>query len=700
MYRPKLSPIVVFFFVSFSQIVFGQSWSGILSPSRAVDWSQAGSAHINDVRTQCVTSQCAAVSAGTVTAASINAALASAPANTYVLVPAGTFTVSGTLTFHYKSNLTLRGAGSNSTFLIFTGSSSSDNGCSGYMICASSSDMNYADTSETGGASNAATWTGTNGVAGTYTKGATSITIGAMTKGAISTLQVGDPIVLDQVDDSNDTGGMWVGCEISNSLCGNDGPAGYQRGRGSASTIRGQQQIVNVTSISGSGPWTIGITPGIYMNNWRTSQNPGAWWASSPAFNDGVENLSISTTTTAKGINFFNTTGCWAKAIRLVNTNTSGVTSWGWVDFAVSNHGTVRDSYFYSTVDDSYGVNAFVASDLLIENNINHHPGTNSFFSSDCEGCVTAYNYAVAPVYGTSPGGWMSTADGYHSVSLLGLHEGNIGASLYADGYHGAQDLNTFFRNRFTGREQNNGGLTTGNTAAVQLSPGGRYFNIIANVLGTVGYHSSYKAIPGADTNWNAVISAGLFEGTGGQSSLPYPTSMWWGNWDNVTNAVRWCGNSSDTGWSTTCAGKSEVPSAGLPNGNAYSNPVPASETLPDSFYLSGKPSWWPAGKAWPNIGPGVTGGTVGQCAGGAMQSSSCSANSQCPGSSCSVVAGGRVVSSPAMDCYFNEMGGSANGTESQPLAFDAAACYPTLNAGSGGGGSVTPPSGLSATVQ
>jgi hypothetical protein len=51
------------------------------------------------------------------------------------------------------------------------------------------------------------------------------------------------------------------------------------------------------------------------------------------------------------------------------------------------------------------------------------------------------------------------------------------------------------------------------------------------------------------------------------------------------------------------------------------------------------------------------------------------------------------------MDCYFNVMGGSANGT-GPALAFDTAACYPTLSSGGGGGGSVNPPSGLAATVQ
>jgi hypothetical protein len=121
---------------------------------------------------------------------------------------------------------------------------------------------------------------------------------------------------------------------------------------------------------------------------------------------------------------------------------------------------------------------------------------------------------------------------------------------------------------------------------------------------------------------------------------------MMWGNYDTVDGAVRWCGNSSDPGWSSTCSGTSEVPSA-IAN---YANPVPKSTTLPASFYLTAKPSWWPAGKPWPSVGPDVTGGNL---------------------------AGynGYAYSNPAADCFANEMNGPANGTGSA-LSFNATSCY------------------------
>jgi hypothetical protein len=106
---------------------------------------------------------------------------------------------------------------------------------------------------------------------------------------------------------------------------------------------------------------------------------------------------------------------------------------------------------------------------------------------------------------------------------------------------------------------------------------------------------------------------------------------MRWGNYDTATNTVRWV--------------SSEVPSALSPYGNA----VPASQTLPASFYLSVKPSWF-GSIAWPAIGPEVTGGNISG-------------------------AGGHANMNPAMACYVNVMGGSANGT-GNVLTFNASSCY------------------------
>ncbi len=682
----RRSPLSLILLLCLTTYGYSQAWNGVLSSKRAIDWSQAGVAGgIPTNRSQCVTSQCATVSGGSVTTSSVNAALASAPANSYVLIPAGTFTISGGIWFGNKSNVTLRGSGSNSTFLVFTGGNSHCGG-GNHDICADGSDMNYWQSP-----SNSATWSGTNGSSGTYTQGATSIILSSKTN-----LAVGAPLILDQVDDQSDSGGLYVGCEVNDGspACDSiDGPSGYQRGS-SLSNIRGQQQIVNVTSISGSGPYTVGITPGIYASNWQSSHSPGAWWASSPIYGDAVEDISLDHSNGGDGITWFNCSGCWVKGIRSVRTTSTG-TGWYHVSHLICNHCTVRDSYFYGFDGDSYELPAFIASDLLLENNILQRPGA-IVFNSDCEGCVQGYNFEVNDVSGTTPSNWFSQSQYMHSIDLFTLQEGNIGAGVYEDQFHGTHVLNTYFRNRFDGREEDNGQATGSSTTPFVLSPGARYSNIIGNVLGTAGYHTNYIATPSNGKNTDvSIYNAGVGQTNDGQVA---PTTMFWGNWDPVTNAVRWCGSSSDTGWSSTCGSASEVPSTL----SAYANAVPAAESLPASFYYSSRPSWLSSSKPWPLIGPDVTGGNVGQCVGGTYNSSQCTSNSQCSagGGSCSLVGAGRVVSNPAMDCYLTTMGGVANGT-GNALSFDASSCY-SSSGGSGGGGGTppAPPSSLSAVVQ
>ena len=611
-----------------SGIASAQQWSGVVTPSRAVDWSKAGAGTL-PVRSACATTQCNSLAGGVVTTASLNAAISSAPAGTAVVIPAGTFTITGGVTFGAKSNVTLRGQGANSTFLLFTGSDS----CNGFGadVCVASSDVNYW-----GGPSNSANWT-----AG-YAKGTATITLSGT-----SNLKVGQPIVLDQLDDVQDNNGLYVGCEYPSGSGGGSScysgtwPSGGQRSGGSGSSIRGQQQMVTVTSCGGittagaacsGGNVSVGISPGLYASNWRSSQSPQAWWASAPVDSDGIESLSMDHTNGGLGVALFNCQGCWVKGVRSVRNSNTG-TAWTHVGSYVSNHTTVRDSYFYGYPSDTYAVSAFVAGDLLWENNIFQNTPAPQVYNSDCEGCVNSYNFSVNDNYSASST-WQAQSITYHSILLFTLAESNVGAMLYADTFHGTHDLNTLFRNRFDGRESNNGALATSNTIPVRLNPKVRYQNVIGNVLGTSGYHNTYESNPSANSSqYTSVFSLGVYpEGGEAGDSLVGSTTMRWGNYDVVSAAVRWV--------------SSEVPSSLA----AYANPVPSTQTLPASFYLNSKPSWWPSATPWPAIGPDVAGGNIANV-------------------------GGHAYMIPAQNCYSNVMGGPSNGVGSA-LSFDPAKCY------------------------
>src|SRR5439155_63569 len=109
-------------------------------------------------------------------------------------------------------------------------------------ICVRNSDLNWVQ-----GPAHTANWT-----AG-YAAGSTQITLDNTTN-----LAVGSILILDQLDDTSDTGGVYV-C-ATQGVCGTDIPGGAGRPN------REQQQFVRVTAISGS---TITISPGLYMPNWR-----------------------------------------------------------------------------------------------------------------------------------------------------------------------------------------------------------------------------------------------------------------------------------------------------------------------------------------------------------------------------------------------------------------------------------------------
>jgi hypothetical protein len=647
-----------------SGAAFGQTWTGILAPARGADWSLAGSAHIWDTRTQCNSAACQVMCsdfptcavAKNNTAVNINAALAAAPYNTYVQLPptSGSDSIAGikfpaggsglTTCTTNCSNITLRGSGPNSTVFILTGQSCTDSGTS--AICAESSDQNIW--SPAGTPSNTANWT-----AG-YTQGGNTITLSAVTN-----LKVGWPIILDQLDDATDNGAFWVDCE-SSVLCGQDGPSGFQR------TGRAQFQIVNVASCttgSGAGDTTFGhlctsgtgvtITPGLYAPNWRTGQTPGAWWATSPIFNDGVENMA-ATYNSGVGLIFFNCTGCWQRNFKGVRT-TSTPTGWFHGSAFISNHVTFRDSYYYGFTGDSYVVGPQMASDLLIENNIANKP-SGFVYNSDCEGCVLGYNFSVDA--GANATAFLSQSHWYHSVVLYALDEGNFGAGLYADLFHGNHVMNTAFRNRWQGKGiDGTGAPTTSGNNALILAYGSRYNNFVGNVMGMPGYHTGYQTgtnVVDVDTSDTAIL----------------PSVLFWGNWNAGSNANLFC-----TATSTPIASCPRDERAG--SATTFPGLASPSATLPASFYYSAKPAWWPTGKAWPIIGPDITGGNVGVCATGSSQFADVvtTVTNVCgAGITPATLASGEVTSNPAMDCYFNVMGGNALGTNG-PLTFDPTLC-------------------------
>jgi hypothetical protein len=142
-------------------------------------------------------------------------------------------------------------------------------------------------------------------------------------------------------------------------------------------------------------------------------------------------------------------------------------------------------------------------------------------------------------------------------------------------------------------------------------------------------------------------------------ATVEYPAAR---SYDSV--AYGWSfgyGESSDDGTGTGCAGGTSpchlatTSATDMIHGN-FNNigslvawVTGVTQTLPPSFYLTGKPSWW-GSNPYPSTGPDVTGGSG---------------------------PGGHSYGNPAENCFLNVMHGTDGGAGG-PYAFNAGKCYGT----------------------
>jgi hypothetical protein len=565
----------------------------VIDASRRIDWSNAGV--VGGIPTR--TTICATLNPGA-TADDINSALAGCPPNQVVYLNPGAYILSSAISFVGRHNVTLRGAGADLTRITFSGASS----CiiQRATVCMSGSSFN--------GPGNPGTirdW-----VAG-HAKGTTQITLSN-----VSGLSVNSLLILDQLDDGSDTGGVFV----------TDSLAYSQEGGAPGRSGRHQQQFVKVTAISGS---LVTITPGIYMPNWRASQAPQAWSpgvvGSTISTRNGLEAVTIDATAetvSSSSIEIGNCYECWVKGVKSVRYRSRNH-MWLWQGVRAE----VRDSYFYGSAGTSqaYGVESFMSSDNLIINNIFQHT-TGAITTGNAAGSVFAYNYGLDNYYTVAPA-WMIKDISNHDAGIgMVLYEGNVVNGFLQDDIHGTQNFVTAFRNQFEGWQTGK----SSSTIAVHIYAYNRYTNLVGNVLGRSGYHKNYQvAAPGSKTgDYVSVYSLGFSGSSAPHDSLVPETMMRWGNYDTVSGISRF--------------DAAEVPSTL----SAFRNPVPPNQNLPASLFLPGKPSWWGTNIPWPAMGPDVIGG---------------------PGP------GGHVHDIPAKVCFDRtpKVGGILN--------FNAAACYASV---------------------
>lgn len=584
----------------------GQLWAPILSESRAIDWSASGVGSIPSRPDRCVTLTSSA------TVAQINAALASCvPGETVYLAP-GTYTIAGMI--EVPSHVTLRGAGANQTILNAVGSGG------GFVVSLGSGEVPFQPMAITGGAN----------------AGSTRITLGDT-----SNLRAG---VYLAIAEENDPGFVSsAGTEANCNWCDGGWTNTGRLARG---------QIVAVIAVSGS---TVTIAPGLYSGY---THGPVAVPFAMAASEAGVEDLQIRANNTGYAANFgmSRCAFCWLKGVESNYTDGDHVSIfWGFRD-------EVRDSYFSNAFLHRPGAHdsdiqiASKTSASLIENNIMERGHDSVMLEWGAAGNVVAYNYMMGEFDSGSTNVVIGGVSFHGAHPQFNLLEGNVLTQIYADSTWGSSSHTTAFRNWVVGTNRicspmsGRGAVEcSGSRAhygfqaarAMQFSHLATRNNFVANIVGSTQMQSllAYgKPVPQLDI-------------------MEFPAER---RYD--TSAMGWSfgyGDLSDAGPESPCrVVASPCHLAGTASTNFfrgnYSNITGAvtwsplgPQSLPSSFYMVKKPSWWGA-LPFPSIGPDVVGGSG---------------------------PGGHTYGNPAQTCYLNTMGGSDGGAGG-PLNFNASVCY------------------------
>ena len=561
--------------------------------------------------------------------AGIQTALNACSGNQYVLLSAGTFRFNGGVSV--PGGCALRGDGADQTII--------------NMTAATTAVSLGGDGSPNFGAAT---------IVSNANAGGTTFTVAS--PGAFS---VGQFVVIDQLNDN-----------VIVSVTGTEGLCTWCDGQ-TATGSRAQGQIDRITNISGT---TITVEMPLMVNYTLTPLAAPLTMTT----NAGLENLQIyaSNSGTAAQIHINACYACWVSGVE------DNYAPADHLDADWSYRGNIVNSYFSNDFMHSAGCCdsdvdlRYKSTGFLVQNNILERLHVSIMLEWGASGNVIAYNYSSGDFDPSTTSYVMQDIDFHGSHPQFNLFEGNVSATMGQDGIWGSAANNTAFRNWVMGTTEicapssGRGTVTCSGSSGYLGAQGAKAFDVnapesnyfmIGNVEGsaqqqTLGTGHALAiavcgaAVPtgvpcGSDSRiyqgafYNETFGFGTTGDTGTQlidNDLPWNTSFIHGEYSTVANAITWVSG--------------------------------VSQTLPASFYLSSQPNWWTSTVPWPAIGPDVTGGNG---PGGHVYST--------------------TAANPAMNCYFNVLGGVFGGAGG-PYSFNANTCYPT-------GTAPNPPSGLHASV-
>lgn len=460
----------------------------------------------------------------------INSALAACPSGQYVLLPVGLYRASNSIIITNPSTV-LRGQGTNT---VIAGYVTNDH----ILYIGKFPTNNPADTS----------------VSGSPAKGATNLTVSSITSPSIS---VGDIIAIDQIND---------GTEVMNV---------DDSSRDSGTRCLGQ--IVRVFSVSGAGPFTLGIDPPLH-HAYSSAQTPQVWnvgqqragvstiWMTT---NCGIENLTVDRvqpTGTSEDEQVYNikligAAYCWVTNVYSTRAQFRHIDS----DRSFRNsivHCYFNDGRNHGTGGFAYGVVfARLTAETLCENNRFRRLRHSMVVKEGASGNVFGYNMSQDPYQAD---GWLASDLSTHgSHAHFNLFEGNYAAHIGSDFIHGSSSYNTYLRN-FIVRTSSSETISKGRRV-VEVEITNYFHNFLGNVLGSQGLSWTAEESGTDRFDDQTFIWTFGFDGDGDtnrNSTISQTNAFRHGNYSARQNAVTWEG--------------------------AYEY-----HNITNSLYLTGKPSWF-----------------------------------------------------------------------------------------------------------
>ena len=470
----------------------------------------------------------------------IQAAVDACPSGGVVLIPAGTFKIA-VAAIQMKANITVRGAGREQTILKNAGP-----GIFGFGNVGQSGTSGYFDLP------------GDNDMTAGFAKGSTVITVddtSSFTVGGVvemrkfgSTVQTDNPIL---VATSN-----------------------YP---GSSNYVPGYKQKSKITAKTAS---TLTIFPPILrdMNVPNTRIVVGGCvhghdW--------GIEDLTVDANLLSQfgiavltpSINF------WFRNVRIKQSTNKGLAIENGVFF------TVRDCYVEPIgvpgQSNGSGIDISACSFGLIENNIVIDVFPCIEVNHGASGNVFGYNYLRFYTPGLH-----AIMSNHNTHNFMNLYEGNVANGLVSDGNWGSTSNDVVFRNWLHGDVGSYG---------VQLNRFTRQYSVVGNVIG--GPTNDFDV--GGDP-YNGIRMGTPNMGNPFDNGLDAPPWADWGTQASLGNEGANAFQEFDTQVepTTILKGNYLFRTDNIPPAQAL-----GADTLPNSYYLTAKPTWF-GNLAWPPVDP------------------------------------------------------------------------------------------------